>query len=77
VIILSGVAASVLFVVLFRMANRGSLRDSARPTKVSKVPPKFTVNPAVVSNDVVIIGERAWTALDDHQLERLLKDSSP
>jgi hypothetical protein len=30
-----------------------------------------------VGEDAVVIGEPAWTALDDHQLDRLLKDSSP
>lgn len=77
-IILFGIATVVLYVVLFRTATRGSLHNSVRPKKIFKVAAESKVRPlTMVSDDAVIIGERAWTALDDHQLERFLKDSSP
>lgn len=68
----------VLYVGLFRTASRRSLRNSMHPKRISRVPADSKVRPlTVVSDDAVIIDERAWTALDDHQLERFLKDSSP
>jgi hypothetical protein len=43
-----------------------------------EVPADPAANPrAVVGEDAVLTGEPAWTALDDHQLDRFLKDSSP
>jgi hypothetical protein len=77
-ITLFGITTVVLYVVLFRTATRGSLRNSVRQKKISKVAAESQATPlTVVSDDAVITGERAWTALDDHQLERFLKDSSP
>jgi hypothetical protein len=78
VIILFGITTFVLYVVFFRMASRWSLSNSVRPKKTSTVPAEFQAQPrAVMNDDAVIVDEQAWTALDDHQLERLLKDSSP
>jgi hypothetical protein len=77
-IILFGITTFVLYLVLFRMANRRRERSSASPKRFPRVPADSGVNPrAVVGDDAVLIGEPAWTALDDHQLDRLLKDSSP
>jgi hypothetical protein len=60
------------------MANRRRQRSSAHPKGFYKVPADSAANPrAVVGEDAVLTGEPAWTALDDHQLDRLLKDSSP
>jgi hypothetical protein len=77
-IILFGITTFLLYVVLFRMANRKSVRNFPRPKRISKVRAESEAKPlAVVSDDAVMNCERAWTALDDHQLDRLLKDSSP
>jgi hypothetical protein len=77
-IILFGITTFVLDVVLFRLTDRGSLRNSPRAKKFSKSPAESEAKPvAVVSDDAVMICAPAWTALDDHQLDRLLKDSSP
>jgi hypothetical protein len=77
-IILFGITTFVLYVVLFQMANRKSLRNSLRGKKISKAPAESEAKPLAVVNDgAVMICEPAWTALDDHQLDRLLRDSSP
>jgi hypothetical protein len=77
-IILFGITTFVLYLVLFRMANRRRQGSSAHPKRFSKAPVASAANPrAVVGEEPVVIGEPAWTALDDHQLDRLLKDSSP
>ena len=77
-IILFCVTTFVLYLVLFRIANRRRQRSSAHPKRFSKVPADSAANPrAVVGHDAAVSGEPAWTALDDHQLDRLLKDSSP
>jgi len=76
--ILFGVTTFVLYLVLFRMANRRRQRSSAHPKRFSKAPADSAANPRAVAGDgAVVIVEPAWTALDDHQLDRLLKDSSP
>jgi hypothetical protein len=75
--ILFGVTTFVLYLVLFRMANRRRERSSAHPIRFYEVPADSAATRAVVGEDAVLIGEPAWTALDDHQLDRLLKDSSP
>jgi len=65
-IILFGVTTFVLYLVLFRMAKRGRQRSSASPKRFSRVPADSAANPrAVVGDDAVLIGEPAWTALDD------------
>ena len=77
-IILFVTTTIALFVVLLQLANRESLRNSRRPRKFSRAPAESAAKPlAVVSDDAVMLCEPAWTALDDHQLDRLLKDSSP
>jgi len=76
-IILFCVTTFVLYLVLFRMANRRRQGSSAHPKRFSKVPADSAANPRGVVDEAVVSGEPAWTALDDHQLDRLLKDSSP
>jgi hypothetical protein len=76
--ILFGVTTFVFYLVLFGMANRQRERSSAHPKAFYEVPADSAANPrAVVGEDAVLTGAPAWTSLDDHQLDRFLKDSSP
>jgi hypothetical protein len=77
-IILFVITTVVLYVVFYRVASRGSLGHVVRPQEIPRTTAKSSVKPLTVAGDrAITAGDRAWTALDDRQLDRLLKDSSP
>ncbi len=69
------VAVLVINAVVIRLARRG-FRD--RRTSAAKPPDRVQYREPPYDDDVIDtnLGPSTWTALDDYQLTRLLKDSS-
>jgi hypothetical protein len=68
-VVLFILVTTIVYFLLFRFAVSRLQRRLGAPE------PEETVEPLVETHETV--DEPAWTALDDRQLDRLLRESSP
>jgi hypothetical protein len=69
-VVILGCAVYATLLVRY-LAERSQAADAGPP-----IQPETPAPPCCAANDLADPGRSAWTALDDHQLTRLLKESS-